>query len=164
MKHLSILLLAVAALLPHSAAAAPAGPQDRAALQALAHAADAAWDKRDVDAMMKNYAADATLRLGGMDAPVQGLPKLRAFFTQGFAARTGELRHVTMIDHVELSGPDLALADGQVLIQRRGSDGSWSTIREFANMSVAVREGGQWKLSAVRGYPVEPKARQTASR
>ena len=163
MKHLPLFL--AAAILPAAALAAPAGPQDRAALQALAHAADAAWDKRDVDAMLTTYAEDATLRLGGMAAPVQGRTALRAFFEQGFAARSGELRHVTRIDHVELAGRDLAVADGQVLIQRRRPDGAWETVRAFANMSVAVRQGGAWKLSAIRGYPVPPSdPAQTAAR
>jgi uncharacterized protein (TIGR02246 family) len=156
MKQLPLFLLAL--LLPAAAPAAPAGPQDRAALQALADATDAAWDKRDVDAMLTNFAADGTLRLGGMPAPVQGHPALRAFFAQGFGTRSGELRHVTRIDHAELTAADLAVADGQVLIQRRTADGGWETVRAFANTSVAVRQGGRWKLSAIRGYPVENPA------
>jgi ketosteroid isomerase-like protein len=89
---------------------------------------------------------------------VQGQPALRAFFAKGFGARSGELRHVTKIDHAELTAADLAVADGQVLIQQRTADGSWQTVREFANTSVAVRQGGRWKVSAIRGYPVEKTA------
>jgi uncharacterized protein (TIGR02246 family) len=162
MKHLPLFLLA--AMLPASALAAPAAPQDRAALQALADSGDAAWNARDVDGMIRNFAAEGNLRLGGMAAPVQGTEALRAFFTQGFAARTGELRHVTSIDHVDIARPGLAVADGRVLIQRRLSDGVGETVREFANTTVAIRKGGTWKLAAIRGYPVDKPPAQAAGR
>lgn len=162
MKHLPLLF--AAALLPSSALAAPAPSADRAALQALAAATDAAWDNRDVQAMMRTFAADGTLRLSGMPAPVQGSAALRAFFTQGFAARAGELRHVTSIDHVELAGPHVAVADGHVAIQRRSAAGAWETVRTFANTTIAVREDGVWKLSAVRGVPINQPAAPSGGR
>ncbi|HEY0149074.1 MAG TPA: SgcJ/EcaC family oxidoreductase [Allosphingosinicella sp.] len=150
MKH----LLLAAALLPVAASAAPASPQDRIALQSLARAADEAWNARDAKAMSLHYAKDANLRLGGMAEPVRGRDSVRAYFETAFAARQGTLRHVTIVDSIEMPRPGLAVSDAKVVVEARTADGSWKPVREFTNTSVAIREDGAWKLAAVRATPL----------
>ena len=154
MKHLPLLL--AAAFLPAAAYAAPAGPADRAALEALARSADQAWDARDAEAMSRNYSETASARIAGMADPVSGRDGIRRFFEQGFAGRKGTMRHITTVEDIELPQPDLAVSDGRVVVQAQEADGGWKTVREFTSTSVAVREGAAWKLAAVRAQPVQP--------
>ncbi len=140
------------------AAAAPPAPADRAALETLARGADEAWNRRDAAAMSAHYAPDANLLFAGMAEPVRGRGAIRGHFEKAFAARTGELRHITRITHLDLPRPGVAVSDADVVVERRGADGSWTPVRSFTNTSVAILEGRRWKLAAVRAQPV-PAAR-----
>jgi uncharacterized protein (TIGR02246 family) len=149
-------LFAALAAAPAALQAAPAGPEDRAALERLAAAADLAWNRRDAAAMSGFYAADANLRLGGMADPVTGREAVRAYFERAFAARAGEMRHITVVDDIDVPRPGMAVSDATVRVEQRAADGSWRLVRSFANTSVAIREQGAWKLAAVRAHLLPP--------
>lgn len=157
MKHLP--LLSAALLLPAGALAAPVGTEDRIALESLARSADDAWNRRDAAAMSLHYSEDSNLLLGGMAEPVRGRGGIKSYFERAFAARTGDLRHRTLIAHIEVPQPGLAVSDARVLVESRGADGSWTIVREFTNTGVAVRGKDGWKLAAVRAQVVPPTVR-----
>ncbi|HEV2567451.1 SgcJ/EcaC family oxidoreductase [Sphingomonas sp.] len=149
MKRLALLLALCAA----PALAEAPSVTDRAALAALADAADAAWNEKDAGRVAAAYTADGSLRMSG-GAVVEGQDAIRATFESNFAARQGTMRHITQVDRVELIEPDLAFTDAGVRVEQQQPDGSWKLMRTFRNVSVAKREGGAWRLKSVRAFLV----------
>jgi len=150
-------LFAVLGVLALWSAAAPAAAPDADTLdrfRALAARGDAVWDAGDAPGMADLYTADADLRLGGMDGSVKGRSAVRDYFTQSFAKRPADLRHVTRITHAEMVGPDMAFVDNDVRLEQKGPDGAWTLLRSFKNYSLVVRDGDGWKLRAVRAVVV----------
>lgn len=145
-------LIGLAALFTAAAAgAAPMPPAERASLDALAAANDAAWNQGDAAAIAASYAEDATLRLAGMDAPLAGRPAIRAYFERSFGARQGTMRHITEVQTIERIGPDLAFADARVRVERLRGD-AWEPAGIFLNHSLLRREQGQWRMIALRAH------------
>jgi uncharacterized protein (TIGR02246 family) len=149
MKSLTFAL----ALLAAPALAQPVSPADDAALKALAHEADVAWNEKDAARMAAVYAEGASLRLSG-GAAIESRDAIRATFERNFAARQGTMRHITQVDRAELIAPDLALSDAGVRVEQQQADGSWKLMRTFRNVSLARREGNGWKLQFVRAFLV----------
>lgn len=148
-------LLALGAwALAAAAQAAPPAPADAAALKALAEATDAAWNAKNAQGMARHFAPGATLMVAGAGPVRTGQGDIRAYFERMFAQRQGELRHVSEVLGTDLAAPDLAVNDVEVRVEARQADGSWTTVRRFHNLSMAKRQGGEWKLVAVRAYPI----------
>ena len=136
-----------------AAAAAPPSEADRVALERLAAENDAAWDRKDVAAILKQYAAGGTLRVGPAAKMEKGEEEIRTFFQASFARRADGFRHVTELRNIEMIAPGIAMADAHVRVERADGNG-WALVREFSNNSLAVREGKTWKLHSVRAYPL----------
>lgn len=134
-------------------AAMPVSDLDRAALERLAAANDAAWNAKDVAAMAGQYAAHGSVRVSPASPTVEGNAAVSNFFGQAFGRRQGEFRHITTLDHLEEIAPGMAMADAGVRVEQQQPDGSWLLVRSFRNVSLVIREGGQWKLRAVRAIP-----------
>lgn len=135
------------------AMAAPVSTTDRQALERLAAANDAAWGAKDVKTISAQYTAEGSVRVSPRSPVVSGQEPVKTFFSQAFARRQGTHRHITTLDHIELVAPDMALADASVRVEQQQADGRWSLVRTFRNVSLAVRENGQWKLRSVRAIP-----------
>ena len=155
MKTLVALAALALAASAQTAQAAPPAPADAVALRLLGVAADEAWNAKDAQRMATYYAADATILVGAATAANhQGRDAVRAFFAQSFAGRTQDLRHVTELTAMTQLAPGLVMNDAHVRVEERQADGSWKLVRRFNNVSLAAREGGSWKLKAVRAYPI----------
>jgi uncharacterized protein (TIGR02246 family) len=142
--------IGLAAILSAGAAsAAPLPAAERAVLEAVAAANDAAWNAGDAATIAGGYAEDATLRLSGMTSALAGRPAIRAFFEKSFAARRETMRHITQVQTIEQIGPDLAFADSHVRVERRSGDG-WELAASYLNHSLLRRENGQWRMIALR--------------
>jgi ketosteroid isomerase-like protein len=147
-----VLWLAFAATGP--ALASPPGDADRMALQQLAAANDAAWGAKDVATISTQYVADGSVRVAPQAPVIYGREQVIEFFDRAFARRQGTHRHITVLDNIELISPDMALADAGVRVERRDPDGNWTLVRTFRSVSLAVREGGIWRLRSVRAIPM----------
>ncbi len=121
-------------------------------LERLADAADQAWNRGDAEGMSRYYVDEANLRLSSMAEPLKGRDALRSYFSRSFAGRTTSMRHVTKIEDIDMLGPDLALSDGIVRVERDDGNGGWALVREYRNNSLAVRRNGRWQLAAVRAF------------
>ena len=152
-QSLIIFGAAAIALIGPPAMAAPVGDSDKISLEQLAAANDAAWGAKDVATMSGQYTADGTVRVSPQAPVIAGKAGVTTFFSEAFARRQGVHRHITKLDHMELIAPDMALADASVRVERQEPDGSWSLVRTFRNLTVAVRESDGWKLRAVRAIP-----------
>jgi uncharacterized protein (TIGR02246 family) len=140
-------LLTVLAMAAGLAAAQPSDA-DRRALVDLATATDVHWDAKDASAMAALFTEDASLKVG---AEVQeGRQTIQAFYERGFQARTGVERHISTLTRIEMVAPAVAFTDASVRIDRQQADGSWATVRTFANTAVAVKIDGRWRLRSAR--------------
>ncbi len=148
-----LVALACLALVADQALAAAPAAADRQELERLASLNDRYWDEKDVERISGQYVADATIRVGPIRV-IEGKEGVRAFFANQFARREGEMRHLSKIEHLEALSPDLVLADNHVRIERADDRGGWQLVGEFRTNSLAVRDGGSWKIKAVRGHPL----------
>lgn len=152
MKSFVSAAAAAVVLLATPAFAAAPSAQEAAELKALAEAGDAAWNAADARRMASLYLPDATLVVRGAADRLDGAAAIQAFFERAFGRRPAGFRHVTEIVSIDVVEPGLAFSDVVVRVEQRQADGGWKLIREFDNVSIAVREGGAWKLRTVRTY------------
>jgi ketosteroid isomerase-like protein len=153
--RLPILAAAAAtfAIAAPGALAAPPSHADGQALRRLAAENDAAWTARDALTIAGQYVADGSVRVGHDANPVTGRASLRAFFEANFSQRQPGFRHVTEVDHIDMVAADTALADARVRVERANAAGGWDLVREFRTNSLLVRDGGVWRMRAVRAHP-----------
>lgn len=154
-------LMAVLLLVAGTLAANEPSPEDRAALQALVERSDAVWNARDADAMAALYSANATLRIIGRDVIVEGAAAIHDYFTRSFARLEPGMRHRTRLTGLHPQSDDVVVADAHVRLTRVDADGTETLVREFTTLTVAVRDGKQWRLSAVRAVAM-PRAQSQA--
>jgi ketosteroid isomerase-like protein len=134
--------------------AAPPSGDDRRALEQLAADNDAAWGSKDVATISTQYADAGSVRVSPQSPVIVGRQPVTGFFDEAFSRRKGTHRHITNLDHIELISPDMALADAAIRVERVEADGTWTLVRKFRSVTVAVREGRVWKLRAVRAIPL----------
>jgi uncharacterized protein (TIGR02246 family) len=127
---------------------------DRRALVDLATATDVHWDAKDAPAMASLFTDDATLKVGADSPVVEGRRALEAFYARGFQARSRVERHITALTRIEMITPTVAFTDARVRIDQQQADGSWTTVRSFANTAVAVKADGRWRLRSARAQRV----------
>lgn len=154
-------LMAVLLLVAGSLAASEPSPEDRAALQALVERSDAVWNARDANGMAALYSANATLRIIGRDVAVNGASAIHDYFTRSFAGLEPGMRHSTRLTGLHPQSDDVVLADAHVRLIRVDADGAETLVREFTTLTVAVRDGKQWRLSAVRAVALPRAQTQT---
>ena len=151
-RHAIVAVAFAAFAVPASAASVPAA--DAAALEQLKNANDAAWNRKDVATIAGQYVEDASVRVAPGAELVSGRDAITRFFTQSFARRDGEFRHITTLAHLEPLDASTVLGEGDVRLEKQAPDGSWTLVRRFRSISVVVRDGGKWKLRSVRAIPL----------
>ena len=147
-----ISLLAMAAI-AMPASTASLSRADAAALEQLKNANDAAWNSRDHSTISGQYADGATVRVAPDMPLVEGRRAISDFFEAVFGRRNGEFRHVTALAHLEPIDERTVLGEGDVRVERKTEQG-WALVRRFRTITIVVREGGEWKLLAVRAIPL----------
>lgn len=143
------------ALMMGSAFAAELLQADRIAVEALAGAADAAWNARDYKGLSAMYVEDGTLQVSG--TAVEGVGAIHEYFRKSFARLDPAMRHITQVTGLHPQSNDVVLADTLVRLVRQDAQGE-QTVREFSTVTVVVRRDGQWKLSGVRAYPLPARS------
>ncbi len=152
MRVLAFVITALVATFPSAALAAPPEAGDRQALEGLLAATDKAWNAQDAAALSQLYTPDGTARLGYASKPVAGQEALRQFFRLALSGAPGT-RHVTRLENAEMIGPNAALLDAQVTLERPGTDGTWQAVQTLRSNVVAVQQNGKWQLHSVRAHP-----------
>lgn len=127
---------------------------DRDALHLIAKRMDDAWTAGDADANAELFGADATARFGA-DPLKTGRDQIRLQFQSFFKDRPIGLRHVTTIERIEQLGPDLALWDAEVRVEKWLGAGQWTSLTRIRNVTLVARQGGGWRIQAVRAFPVQ---------
>ncbi|MBN8742121.1 MAG: hypothetical protein BGP24_18145 [Lysobacterales bacterium 69-70] len=162
-SHSRALCAAAGLLLAATAGAGELAAADRAALEKLVTRADAAWDSRDAAGLAALYIADGTLRVGSVNATVEGAAAIRDYFTASFARVEPQMRHETTLVGLHPINHDVVVADTTVELVRVAADGSRTVVRRFTTPTVAVRSGAEWRIGAARAQVIpEAKADKPA--
>ena len=149
-----VTMLIATALITTPALANPSlSDADRAALEELKNSNDAAWNRRDHKTISGQYVAEATVQVAPEAPLIQGQNAIADFFASSFARRDGEYRHVSTLAHLDPIDDAKVLSDGDVRVEKLERDGSWTLVRRFRTITLAVKEGGGWKLRSVRAIP-----------
>lgn len=152
---------------------------ERRAVEAAAEEADANWNARDAAALAAMYSDDATLLVGGREPMLRGREAVLAYFTTSFARAPASLHHTTTLDRMIVLAPDLVWADtrvalddiavggtavegtavegaavGGTAVEGAAVEGRRTRVRDFHTLTLLRRTDGQWKLHAVRAFPV----------
>ena len=157
---------------------------ERRAVEAAAEEADANWNARDAAALAAMYSDDATLLVGGREPMLRGREAVLAYFPKSFARAPASLHHTTTVDRMIVLAPDLVWADTRVAlddiavegtavesttvdgttvdgttvdgtaVEGTADDGRRTRVRDFHTLTLLRRTDGQWKLHAVRAFPV----------
>ena len=90
--------------------------QDEAAVRALEAAYDEAWNRADLDALVSPFAPDATIvdPFGGVSS---GRDEIRGLLSALLAGRGRGSTHTSTILSVTFVSADVALADGEAVIE-----------------------------------------------
>ncbi len=152
-----VALLAIVAFSALTACAAPTvdTEADEQALRDILVAWDAAFNQRDIDALVSLYAEDAVLMGQNLPGAV-GREEIRASFQAEWEVGTGAFQN--QVDEIHVSG-DLATVRGSgggmmtpsdgseayedrskwVAVHRRQADGSWPIVWDIWNSDLAAR-------------------------
>lgn len=153
-----LLCAAAGLLLAATAGAGELAAPDRAALEKLVTRADAAWNNRDAAGLAGLYIPDGTLRVGNVNATVEGAAAIRNYFTESFARVEPQMHHETTLVGLHPINQDVVIADTTVELVRIAADGGRTVVRRFTTPTVAVRSGTEWRIGAARAQVI-PEAK-----
>lgn len=156
---LSPALLLLAAAEPARVASADVAPAERASVVALLEAHDDAWNRHDAEAQTRLFTEDGTLvtpagtRAAGHEA------LRRVFSADGPTKKTSSK---TTLDHVQRLDENLLLVDAR---QELTGPGTASLGANHARIvAILRRDGGRWRMLAVRPAAVARPAASVSAR
>ncbi|HTX89472.1 MAG TPA: SgcJ/EcaC family oxidoreductase [Bacteroidales bacterium] len=110
---------------------------------------DSAYNRRDAAAMGAFFLDD-----GDFQWPTGELLKdrkeIEQYFTHAFRSMPADYQHITTILRIRFLGPDVAIADGTLVIAHKGVREDKKPYYSALLTCVGKKIKGQWKLSAVR--------------
>jgi uncharacterized protein (TIGR02246 family) len=127
-----------------------------AAIQEARKNLDAAYDRRDVEAFSGLFLEDADFQWPN-GALLRGREEIRQYFAKSFATMPADWRHITTFARIRFLGPDVAIGDGTLVIARAGAAENEKPYMKVLLTSVGKKEGGRWRIAAVRLIPIIPE-------
>jgi uncharacterized protein (TIGR02246 family) len=125
---------------------------DETAIRDLEAAYDRAWGDADLSGLVAHFASEATVvdPFGGVS---EGRAAIRRLLGELLAGSGRGTTHTSTITRVTFVNDDVALADGEALIEGlRGPDGEFrpALLHRFTDVLVRGRDG--WRIAHVRAY------------
>jgi uncharacterized protein (TIGR02246 family) len=156
----SVLLLLIAS--PVLAVHAAATAKDEAAIRKATEDFFAAWNESDVKALVSHWTDDATI-LNPDGRWTHGKAELEQLFTRQRAANSGTVERLVSLQARFLAA-DLAWVDVDMTVDHvRGPDGAEMPQVKFHLVGLLQKQGGQWRWSEGRPYPLAPPAAPAAA-
>ena len=123
--------------------------ESEAAVRAVEAAYDEAWLRGDVDALMAFFTDDAVL-VNPRGAEAAGTSQIRAAFESLFANEAQGSAHTSNIVRVTFVTDDVAVVDGEAVIEGFREDSSTPAVFTHKYIDVLVRAKGTWRISQIR--------------
>ena len=161
MKKQWTALVIIGLSLAMSVTAAPKKPganqaADIAAIQQARKDLDAAYDRRDLGAFCGLFQEDADFQWPD-GALLRDREEIRQYFAKSFAAMPADYRHITTFARIRVLRPDVAIADGTLVIARAGAAEGETPVMKVLLTCVGKKERGQWRVAAIRLIPIIPE-------
>jgi len=148
-----MLLLAPAVLAREAAATA----QDEGAIRKATEDFFAAWNEGDIKSLVGHWTDDATI-LNPDGRLAHGKAELEGLFAGQHAAYPGTVEKLASLS-VRFLAADLAWVDVDMTVDHmRGPDGAEMPQVKFHLVGLVQKQGGQWRWSEGRPYPLAPPA------
>ena len=129
-------------------------PEDSAAVVSLVEAYRTTWNGHNPSDLAGFFTEDADMIMG-TDPVTMGRKAIEGWW-QSYFARQEPQRHVVIEVHaLRLIAPDVAVLNVTTTTQGRSAQGEELRSRDARGTWVVVREGGTWRIAAMRGMPTE---------
>ncbi|HEX2832886.1 MAG TPA: SgcJ/EcaC family oxidoreductase [Thermoanaerobaculia bacterium] len=128
-------------------------PSDRAAIENIAVAGDAAWNARDAAALANTFTLDGHNTILNTPVDLRGRDAIRSYFENSLAKADRALRHRTVVEELTPVGDAVVVAAVRVSLVKVNADGSETVVRKFTGTSVIVKDGDAWRIRVNRVHP-----------
>lgn len=128
-------------------------PSDRAAIENIAAAGDAAWNARDAAALANTFTPDGHNTILNTPVDLRGRDAIRTYFENSLGKADPALRHRTVVEELTPVSDAVVVAAVRVSLVKVNADGSETTVRKFTGTSVIVKDGDAWRIRVNRVHP-----------
>jgi len=122
---------------------------DIAAIKQAAANLDAAYNRRDAVAFSEIFLKDADFQWH-TGALLKDRKEIEEHFTNAFKNMPADYRHITAFQRIRFLSPDIAVADGTVVIAREGAAENEKPYLSVLFTCVGKKVKGHWKIAAIR--------------
>jgi uncharacterized protein (TIGR02246 family) len=121
---------------------------DEAAVRAIEAAYDRAWQAGDIESLLACLSEDAVL-INPHGEVARGHSGIRRELTAVLGGPARGSQHTSSISRIEFVTADVAIVDGQAMIELPGQDDRASTLaHRFTD--ILVRNSGVWVIAHIR--------------
>lgn len=135
-------------------AAAAQTPEDSVAVRGLVEAYRTTWNEHDPSALATFFTQDADMIMGS-DPVALGREAIQGWWRHYFARQEPQRRVAIDVHAVRLITPDVAVLNVATTTGGRNAQGETLKSRKARGTWVVIRQGGTWRISAMRGMPTE---------
>ena len=122
---------------------------DIAAIKQAGANLDAAYNRRDAKAFSELFLDDADFQWHTGDL-LKNRKEIEQYFTNSFKVMPADYRHITTFQRIRFLKPDVAIADGTVVIAREGAAENEKPILSVLFTCAGQKIKGQWRIAAIR--------------
>lgn len=122
---------------------------DIAAIKQAAANLDAAYNRRDAVAFSDLFLKDADFQWHTGEL-LKDRKEIEQYFTNAFKYMPADYRHITTFQRIRFIRPDIAIADGTVVIAREGAAADEKPYLSVLYTCIGKKVKGQWKIAAIR--------------
>jgi uncharacterized protein (TIGR02246 family) len=122
---------------------------DIAAIKQAGLKLDAAYNRRDAIAFSELFLDDADFQWHTGDL-LKNRKEIEQHFTNSFKVMPADYRHITTFQRIRFLRPDIAIADGTVVIASEGAAENQKPYLSVLFTCVGQKVKGQWRIAAIR--------------
>jgi uncharacterized protein (TIGR02246 family) len=122
---------------------------DIAAIKQTGANLDAAYNRRDAVAFSNFFMEDADF-LWHTGVLLKDRKEIEQDFSNSFKRMPADFRHITTFQRIRFLNPDIAIADGTVVIAREGAAENEKPVLSVLFTCVGKKIKGVWKIAAIR--------------
>ena len=122
---------------------------DIAAIKQAAANLDAAYNRRNAPAFCELFLEDADFQWHTGEL-LKDRKEIEQHFTNAFKHMPADYRHITTFQRIRFLRPDMAIADGNLVIAREGASENEKPYLSVLFTCVGKKVNGQWKIAAIR--------------
>jgi uncharacterized protein (TIGR02246 family) len=125
--------------------------QEERAIRAVEAAYDAAWQAGDIETLLTCLTENAVL-VNPRGEVAKGHAAIRRELGEFLNGPAAGSKHTSLVSRVEFVTADVAIVDGEALVEMPGQNGQSTTSLTHRFTDVLVRKNYRWAIAHVRAY------------